>query len=254
MNKIRVLVGFPSYRWVESTAVRTLVEEAYDIGRRRPDVEVAFVWRDGFPIAGCLHCYKETEKYGDARNYFAERALEMGMTHLFMVDSDMGSTKPGMLIKMLEADRDLVAPLFMRRSEPYDILAMRSLGNGNYKTISVAEARSKQLVEVDAVGFGCVLLKTALLKDMKFPYFHWETVKGAHLPEDLNFCRKVKRAGGRIFVDTAIHLDHIGEHRYRPKEAIDIQEMREDRYGTGPELNQQDGDFVLEGAESSGGR
>ena len=253
MKPIKILVGFPSYRTVEALAVQTLVHEAYRTAKKRPDVELIFSWRVGFPVAGCVHCYNDTQKYGDARNFFAELALKHDATHIFMMDSDMSYTGEDMLLRLLDADRDIVAPLFMRRTEPFDILAMRTASPGKYASITVKEERSGKIVEIDATGFGAVLIKTALLRDMKFPYFHWETFKGAHLPEDLNFCRKVKRAGGRIFVDTSIHLDHIGEHRYRPEDAIDIQEMREDRYGTGPELNQQDGDLVAQSCESDRG-
>lgn len=226
----RVLCGFSSYKLVESKAIRTFIELAYYTGRHRPDIELVFAYRDGFPVAGCAHCYNENENEEDARNHFAKLALEADCSHLFMVDSDMSYKGLGdWLGKLVDADRDIVAPLFIRRSAPYDILAMRRVESVNSWTpISSEEAESGKVIEVDATGFGAVMIKTAVLRDMKFPWFVFEIHRGKKLPEDLNFCRKARRAGARIFVDTSIHLDHVGAHVYRPSEGITLLKQREE--------------------------
>ena len=148
---------------------------------------------------------------------------------MFMMDSDMDSDEPLMLAKLLSHNVDIASPLFVRRSAPFDVLAMRYKKEENlWSAISVKEQRSRKLVEVDAVGFGCVLINMNVIKDMKFPWFVFEIFRGRRLPEDLNFCRKARRRGYRIYADTSLHLDHIGEHRYRVKEGTDLQEMREE--------------------------
>lgn len=245
--KAHVLIGFASYSWVEAKTVRTMTEMAYYIGRHYPGVTLSFSWRDGFPVAGCQHCYDDEKvgKFEDARNHFAQQALKVGATHLYMMDSDMDSSDPIMLAKLLAHDVDIVAPLFIRRTKPFEVLAMRYLKNINlWRPITVAELRSRKLIEIDATGFGAILINTHVLKDLKFPWFVFETFKGRKLPEDLNFCRKARRRGLRIFADTALHLDHIGEHRYRVEEGIALQEMREEieRNGSGSGIDSETGD------------
>lgn len=237
--KAHVLIGFASYSWVESKTVRTMTEMAYYIGRYCPGVTLTFSWRDGFPVAGCKHCYGETyvdDKIEDARNHFAGEAIRVGATHLYMIDSDMDSNDPLMLAKLLAHRVDIVAPLFVRRTAPYEVLAMRYIkGENLWKPITVEEQRSRKVVEIDATGFGAVLINVNVLKDMKFPWFVFEAFKGRKLPEDLNFCRKVRRRGFKIYADTALHLDHIGEHRYRVEEGTALQEMREEIESSGSE-------------------
>ena len=230
-----VVIGFPSYRYVEARAVHTLVTIVHKMSVHHPEVKLTLVWRDGFPVAGCQHCYDNgKDDYEDARNGMAKRAIQIGATHLFMIDSDM-SYEGGyeLLWRLLSHDVDVVAPMFIRRSAPFEVLAMRRQKSGLYTSIKVAEQRSGKLIEIDASGFGAVLIRTAILEDMKYPWFVFERDMGHVHAEDINFCRKARKRGWRIWVDTCLQVDHIGPHVYRVREGIALQELREEEeYGT----------------------
>jgi len=61
------------------------------------------------------------------------------------------------------------------------------------------------LLEVDAVGFGGLMMKREVLEKVKPPRFEFK-----HAGEDFDFCLKAKRAGFRIFLDGTTQMGHIG--------------------------------------------
>ena len=73
----------------------------------------------------------------------------------------------------------------------------------HYPLLEVPEA----LIEVDAVGFGAMLMRLDVLKRMEYPYFSFDMGAG----EDIYFCVKAKEAGVRIWLDGSYRLGHIGE-------------------------------------------
>lgn len=252
--KYRVMLGFSTYRYVESKTVESIVGMVHTLMRYHPDVWLSFSWRDGFPVAGCAHCYQEVrghdESFEDARNHFAKKALDENATHLFMMDSDMGVPDHDQIYKLLQHEKDIVAPLFIRRTPPYDLLAMRYLKETNaWTSITSAEAKSGKLIEVDGVGFGGILIRTEVLRQMGYPWFAFEFFKNRIVPEDLNFCRKARRDGYKIYVDTSQQMIHYGSHAFRVSEGIMIQEEREES-GFRPIDDSPSGDLESEAGES----
>jgi len=143
--------------------------------RERPGIRVHVKYVRGLSIAGCKHCYEEGD-YQDARNKIAEKAVEMGTTHVLMIDSDMDfgrDTDNTLLLKLLDHECDIIAPLFIRRSIPFDFCAFHA-GRDGLKPISRDECRAKKLTEVDALGMGMILIETHVLKQMSFPWFYFQ--------------------------------------------------------------------------------
>lgn len=231
-KKYHVAIAVPTYRLVPARTVRFLVDLVGWTLNNRPDILLSFLWRDEFPVAGCVHCYEEGQEMDDARNYFAKQALEQGCTHLLMVDSDMDRSKDGdgsWLARLVDHKVDIVAPLFMRRSQPFDLLARYfDKDTGEYTSIPADKALSGALIPIDAVGFGAILIDMRVFAEIKFPWFAFQFRHGTLQSEDSNFCRKAKQKGFKIWCDTGIHIDHLGEHRYRPIEAINIARQREE--------------------------
>lgn len=233
-----VLIGVPAYRWIEVATARFIAELCCYTAYARKDIVVGIQMLDRFPAAGCKHCYQEGSKYEDARNLLVKKALDAQFTHLCMIDADMdrsmrqkGSHK--MLESLLDAERDVIAPLFMRRSHPFDLLARRWDKLTRRRTpIDSKEAMSgKILDDIDEVGTGMILIDCRVLREMSHPWFAFEVRDGEQISEDVNFCRKVRQKGYKISVHTGWHLDHIGEHRYTPMEAIEMQELTANKEG-----------------------
>ena len=64
-------------------------------------------------------------------------------------------------------------------------------------------------LEVGAVGFGCLLMNTRILKKLEFPWFVVNT--DADYPEDVGFCRRAMEAGARIWVRGDVRFGHIAK-------------------------------------------
>ena len=63
----------------------------------------------------------------------------------------------------------------------------------------------ESLCEVDAVGFGAVLMKRSVLDQVPEPWFAFKDCG-----EDIYFCVHAKEAGVKIHLDGSYVLGHIG--------------------------------------------
>lgn len=150
---------------------------------------------------------------GDSRNLIVEHALEIGYDYIMWVDSDMILPK-NTLMKLMGHDKDICSGVYA-----YKILggenavAKRFIKDkkDTYEDVPLKEIRSKEtLMEIDGVGFGCVLTKVDIFRNIKKPWFHYTPKMG----EDIYFCRKAQKAGYKVYLDTSIKADHIGTVRY----------------------------------------
>lgn len=150
------------------------------------------------------------------------------MDYIIMYDDDM-ILPIDMFEKMLEdveknPDIDILAPLaFMRNPPHFAVIYTSTEGYDKvrhqeyFKNDFVRNYPRNKLVECDAVGFGAVLIKLKILKDMKKPYFFSTTGTG----EDIWFCYKAKKTGARVFMDTRIKLGHLANPVIVDEEYVD---------------------------------
>ena len=76
------------------------------------------------------------------------------------------------------------------------------------------------IYQIDACGFGCVLLRRDLLDTLPQPYFVFATEDGEDeycMGEDLYFCRQVIRSGGQMWAHGSVLCEHIGKFFYKFK-------------------------------------
>ncbi len=85
------------------------------------------------------------------------------------------------------------------------------------KELGVVLSTTKdELIECDAVGTGCLLVHRSVFEAIKPPYFVLNS-GGRVSGEDFSFCRKVKRAGFKIYADPGVLCGH------KPKQLIGYQ-------------------------------
>lgn len=153
------------------------------------------------------------------------------ITHVLWLDADMEFPKNA-LERLLGHDKDVVGINYCMRGYPYEFVALKSVSwdpSGVSKRLFTGH-KSTGLEEVDALGFGCVLMKTEpvrrALPDLnKEPWFWFEWTEGRRqIGEDVYFCRLLQRAGIKILVDHDLSKDcaHIGRHEYDCKTAEDL--------------------------------
>ena len=147
-----------------------------------------------------------------ARETMANAAVEQSMDFILMMDDDQIVPKNlfESLLKTMESEKaDIVSPMVTQRFPPFNpVMWKQSWFDGN-KSISntfIEDYEPGAIVEADAVGFGVVLIRVAMLKKIKLPRFFSNT----HLGEDIFFCMKAKgEAGAKIVMDTSIKTGHL---------------------------------------------
>jgi GT2 family glycosyltransferase len=152
-----------------------------------------------------------------AREKLITTALEGGMDYLIMYDNDqtlpMDFHEAIMDDMLSNPEIDILGALaFMRNPPHYPVIYTTEDGydvknrTEYYIRKYVKHYPKDQLVECDAVGFGAVCIKLDFVRNkMQEPYFMSTTNMG----EDILFCWKAKKVGGRVFMDTRIKLGHL---------------------------------------------
>ena len=129
--------------------------------------------------------------------------------YLFSVDSDI-SFKPDTLKKLLAHDKDVVSGLYIQRKPGQHILELYRNG----RNVPYGDIKGLGLVEIDGCGFGCVLVKSEVIRAIGYPQFVYKSaLDHAHtVSEDTYFCLKAKEKGYCIWADTTIQCGHHGSN------------------------------------------
>lgn len=170
-----------------------------------------------------------------AREEAAKKALEKGMDYIFMVDDDMICPDDlfTRLYKSLQkSGADVICPLAFTRNAPYKPVLYASIegydavNRSDYFINNVVMNYPKnKLVEADACGFGAALIKTSILEKIQPPYF----MSSAGTGEDILFCYRVKKAKGRVFMDTTFCIGHLGHPQVITEEFVDTYRKSNDK-------------------------
>jgi len=148
-----------------------------------------------------------------ARDAAVDLAIESGCDYLYMIDDDM-ICPDDMFEQLYRHDVDIVAPLAFTRNPPhhpviyhcvegYDPVSKKDY----FINTNVMNYPKDKLVECDAVGFGAVLIKREVFIKLGKKAFMSTCGTG----EDILFCYKAKKAGFKIYMDTACKLGHLGQ-------------------------------------------
>jgi hypothetical protein len=166
----------------------------------------------------------------ESRHRLIAEALGWGATHLLWLDADHvfpADTIP----RLLSHNLDVVGANYARRVTPTAPTAVRidpSEDDADVKNLvytTKEKAYDGEVEEVAHLGFGVCLMNMQVLdllqlkadeEDGNFmPLFMFQTIPGklGMIGEDVFFFDKVRKAGGRIFVDHALswEVGHIAE-------------------------------------------
>ena len=142
------------------------------------------------------------------RNDLVLLALMHKCTHIWMTDTDQVYPQD-VLMRMLEHDKDIIAAKVHRRKPPYDPILYRGTLD-NYTNVADKEWMDGGLIEVDATGFGSVLIKMSVFESIPKPWFVFDLYNYKEpVGEDIGFYVKAKKEGFRIWVDCSIKIGHL---------------------------------------------
>jgi GT2 family glycosyltransferase len=143
-----------------------------------------------------------------ARNQIVDIALKQGCTHVLFLDTDM-TFPPDTLKKLVAHDKDIASGLYFERYPPYRPM-LRKVFEDGYSLVNYPPAG---LVGCDALGSGCILIKTEVFKKIGKPYYEYRLassgIKETFLSEDIVFCERAREAGFKIYCDTSIRCGHL---------------------------------------------
>lgn len=145
-----------------------------------------------------------------AREQLAEGTLASGCDYLFMVDDDM-LAPPDLFYKLVANDKDICAALAFTRNPDHMPVVYETVEGIDPLTTRYGFTRFVKnyprdtLFECDAIGFGAVLIKADVLRNVKRPWFFGMEGTG----EDITFCNKAKKAGFQVWMDSRIKLGHL---------------------------------------------
>lgn len=148
-----------------------------------------------------------------AREEAAKKAVEYGCDYLFFIDDDMICPDDLFLKLYKHMDKaDVVAPLAFTRNPPHNPVLYASIEGWDavnkteyFINNTVMNYPKKKLVQADAVGFGAALIRVDMFRKIKQPWFMSSEGTG----EDILFCYKVKKVGGKVFMDTSVCIGHV---------------------------------------------
>ena len=132
--------------------------------------------------------------------------------YILFLDDDV-LPPPNTIGKLYAHKKDFVSGLYFARQRPHYPQIHTISKEDERRCDSVIDYKRDALIEVDATGGGCMLIKKKVFEKLEEPYFHYIPAEGdaPKMGEDFYFCKKVKKAGFKIYCDTSVVCKHIGE-------------------------------------------
>ena len=193
----KILIAIPTARNIEAETFRSIYNLIVPAG-----YTVDFQYFFGYNV-------------DQVRNLIADWTVR-GYDYLFSVDSDIAFT-PDTLIRLLAHDRDVVTGLYIQRKPGQHILEVyEHNGHGGVTNIPYDRIRDQGLIEIASCGFGCVLVKSEVMRTISYPQFKYHSAidHANTISEDVDFCKKAIAKGFRLWADTAIKCRHIGSSEF----------------------------------------
>ena len=180
----------------------------------------------------CLFEFMRGYDCATARNKCAEKAFELNADYLLMVDSDITVPRDA-LVNLLSHGVDVVSGYYAHRNRDNDYTgntcACRLCDvNGKpyfdypieseYTADDMREMRRRgeYLMRIHGGGMGCILIRTSVFDEVRFPWFDWvnctDNQSRKILSEDLFFCEQLINEEIPLYVDTRVSCGHLFRH------------------------------------------
>lgn len=152
----------------------------------------------------------------DVRTRIVSKAFEMNATHLIWADSDM-LFPPDAFPQLLNHNKPVVGVNYAQKTMEARPTAF--VDGDEYTGPLWTKDENKGLVEVAHCGFGLMVNDMRIFETIDLPYFVFEPAAPTNviqMAEDVYFCRKLRQAGLKIYVDQSLsqNIGHIGEFVY----------------------------------------
>jgi hypothetical protein len=148
------------------------------------------------------------------RNNLIKKAKEVKSDYVLWLDSDMMFPSTTAL-RLLEHNKDIVACNYMRRSKPLKTVAYTDLNNWDSW---VPLEPQEDLIKVQGVGMGCMLMKLDMFNKLEKPYFefHYKENTEDYFGEDFILLGKLRNLEYDVYIDTilSMNIKHLGIYAF----------------------------------------
>ena len=169
-------------------------------------------------------CFNVGSLIYSSRDQLAKRALLDEADLVMWFDSDMTFNPDTLqrMLKLIDEGHDMVTGVYYRRTPPFSAVAFKTMElneeGTEFKWTEFDEIPNEPF-EVEACGFGCVLMKTEIFVAV-FSKFGQMFTPIVNCGEDIAFCWRARQCGYKIIADPSIGLGHVG-HTIITKEFFD---------------------------------
>ena len=190
----KILVGMPTMGSMDIEAVKCMMQLQFD---------------------GQVDIISESLVY-DARDKIAMDALASEVDYVMWLDSDI-VYEPDIIVKLMAHNKDMVTGLYYKRTPPFTPCIYKLDDN---KLVSYLDHPENELFTVEAAGFGCMLMKTSVIKAV------YDKFGGCFFPvngiggEDLSFIKRARECGIEVWCDSSIKCGHVGRQIFYPDKNI----------------------------------
>ena len=149
-----------------------------------------------------------------SRDQIAKKALLDEADLVMWFDSDMIFSPDTLkrMLKLIDEGHDMVTGIYYRRTPPFSAVAFKTMElneeGTEFKWTEFDEIPNEPF-EVEACGFGCVLMKTEIFVAV-FSKFGQMFTPIVNCGEDIAFCWRARQCGYKIIADPSIGLGHVG--------------------------------------------
>lgn len=128
---------------------------------------------------------------------------------LFLDDDQVmkADTAKRLLETMRDGKYDIVAPLILRRTPPWQTVAYLNDPADDATPFDPGSLTGH--VRVAAVGTGGMMVRSHVFTALEKPWFRCGQIDPRYLQEDIEFCRRVRGAGFSIGLDLSTPMGHI---------------------------------------------
>ena len=145
------------------------------------------------------------------RDDLAKAALEYNPQYILWLDADQiyPNDVVNRLLQHTRGDKLIVGGVAPRRGDGVPLIYKFIEVDGEFAAVPAGEPLNRGLIEVDAMGFGGVMMRPKVLKEIPFPRFKmWATSK-YYIGEDIEFFRQCKEKGIKAYCDTNLMFGHL---------------------------------------------
>jgi glycosyltransferase involved in cell wall biosynthesis len=212
------MICLPSAREPKAGTMFDLARLVNVTKEQAPDVTISFATGSG----SLIH---------NLRHDLVQDAIEHDADWLLFIDDDM-RFPPDALLRLLKHRRDIVGCNYVTRSIP-PVPTAKNMDPSHMRFSHVATTPSDTgLEEVDALGFGFILINPRVFKAMPQPWFSmpWVPQLQYHIGEDVFFCVAAGKHEFKVLLDHDLskEIKHIGNFEYAWDHFDAISEMEAD--------------------------